>query len=585
VPGNAEGGPLDLLEDAVHLLRSAPRSSLACYFAGTLPFATALWYFWTDMSRNAFAEERCAALALLLAFLYGWMKLWQAVFAARLRARLENALPRPWGLRASAAIYASQTLLHATSIIILPVAALLTLPMAWTVAFYQNLTALASPDDAAGAKLVRRAGRQALLGPRQNHWMLLIVSLFAVFVGINWLTALAVGPVLCEMFLGVDTHLPKGLRALLSPTVLATALGLTYLTIDPLIKAVYVLRCFRGDGLRSGVDILAELSRLRHPSRSAVVILLAATALGGAGLAAKPAWAQADDAEAGSTASAAEEPGGPDELDRQEASESGEAESSGEGGVLPSPTVAAPQLEDAVQRVLRQSRYAWRLPRKSESSGADRDGPVTRFLISVKKMLYDAAVWVGERLSGFWAWLRDHIFGRSQIPGGSSSANWVQLLIYACIAGAACLLAVLLYRTLRRRRRAAPPTQVQALAPALDVEDEKVLADALSEDGWLGLAKELLASQQFRLALRAFHLAGLSRLAERRLLQIARFKSDHDYERELGRRAHSLPDLVTAFRGNVSVFERVWYGTYAATPELLREFQARLDAFRGGPSA
>src|SRR4029079_8573568 len=121
----------------------------------------------------------------------------------------------------------------------------------------------------AGAKLVRRAGRQALLGPRQNHWMLLIVSLFAVFVGINWLTALAVGPVLCEMFLGVDTHLPKGLRALLSPTVLATALGLTYLTIDPLVKAVYVLRCFRGDGLRSGVDILAELSRLRHPSRSA----------------------------------------------------------------------------------------------------------------------------------------------------------------------------------------------------------------------------------------------------------------------------------------------------------------------------
>jgi hypothetical protein len=46
---------------------------------------------------------------------------------------------------------------------------------------------------------------------------------------------------------------------MLNTTFFATAFWLTYLCVDPIAKAVYVLRCFYGESLRSGEDLKAEL--------------------------------------------------------------------------------------------------------------------------------------------------------------------------------------------------------------------------------------------------------------------------------------------------------------------------------------
>ena len=46
-----EKGAIDLIEEAVHLLRGAPLSVLAIYYMGALPFILSLLYFWADMSR------------------------------------------------------------------------------------------------------------------------------------------------------------------------------------------------------------------------------------------------------------------------------------------------------------------------------------------------------------------------------------------------------------------------------------------------------------------------------------------------------------------------------------------------------
>ncbi len=81
-------GAIEILEEAVHLLRMAPASLLAVYYVGSLPFVLGLLYFWADMSRSAFAARHCVEASLALAFLYLWMKSWQAVFASRLKARL-----------------------------------------------------------------------------------------------------------------------------------------------------------------------------------------------------------------------------------------------------------------------------------------------------------------------------------------------------------------------------------------------------------------------------------------------------------------------------------------------------------------
>src|SRR5438094_561854 len=80
-------GAFELIEQAFHLLRLAPASILAGYYLGTAPFVLCALFFWSDMSRSAFAEQRLAGGALGLALLFFWMKTWQAIFAPAKRLR------------------------------------------------------------------------------------------------------------------------------------------------------------------------------------------------------------------------------------------------------------------------------------------------------------------------------------------------------------------------------------------------------------------------------------------------------------------------------------------------------------------
>jgi hypothetical protein len=82
------------------------------------------------------------------------------------------------------------------------------------------------------------------------------------------------------------------------------------------------------------------------------------------------------------------------------------------------------------------------------------------------------------------------------------------------------------------------------------------------------------------LALRAFYLASLALLAERSLLTLAKFKSNRDYELELRRRAHALPQLVSRFADNVAVFDRIWYGGHDVNTPLLTQFVRNVDGLR-----
>ena len=98
-----ERSPVELVEEAVQLLRAAPGSALVGYYVGTLPFVLALLFFWSDMARSAFAYERLPAGVLGLSALFVWMKCWHGVFAQQLLAQLcgePQARLRPaWLLR------------------------------------------------------------------------------------------------------------------------------------------------------------------------------------------------------------------------------------------------------------------------------------------------------------------------------------------------------------------------------------------------------------------------------------------------------------------------------------------------------
>ncbi|HLX70664.1 MAG TPA: hypothetical protein VKV04_13640, partial [Verrucomicrobiae bacterium] len=108
---------LDLIEESTHLLRTAPAPLLALYYTGSVPFVLGLLYFWTDMSRNPFANQHIADAALVMTALFVWMKFFQSLFARRVRARAAGEPPS--SLRAAEVfrIMAAQTVLQSLGLV------------------------------------------------------------------------------------------------------------------------------------------------------------------------------------------------------------------------------------------------------------------------------------------------------------------------------------------------------------------------------------------------------------------------------------------------------------------------------------
>ena len=188
--------------------------------------------------------------------------------------------------------------------------------------------------------------------------------------------------------------------------------------------------------------------------------------------------------------------------------------------------------------------------------------------------------WVADVID----WLREKIFGKRPTAheSGSAGTDWMvslQGLIFVLLVLAACAVAILFYRTWRRRG-ARKEIASEAVAPVPAVADENVTASQLPEDDWLRLARELMGKGELRLALRALYLAGLAHLAQRDMIRVAKFKSNRDYEQELGRRARALPELQAAFAENVGIFDRVWYGLHDVTQEALESFQINLEKIK-----
>jgi hypothetical protein len=158
-------------------------------------------------------------------------------------------------------------------------------------------------------------------------------------------------------------------------------------------------------------------------------------------------------------------------------------------------------------------------------------------------------------------------------------------LLVVLVAAAVGLLAYRLWRWHVNRPPAESPGLDSPAAVKPDLEDEAVAADALPEDRWTQLAREQAAAGNLRLALRALYLGTLAHLGQRQLIVIARAKSNREYQRELERRAHALPQVLEGFAHNVGIFENVWYGLYPVDEPLVQRFQANVERIRGSETS
>jgi hypothetical protein len=546
-----DGQPaLGLIEEAFMLLRQLRWSSWLWYLSGTLPFLVAALYVWSDLSTSPFARDHVVESAALMLVLFLVAKSAQIRLADQLGSLARGLPPQGWTFRRCLAAGTLTVGLQPFGLFLIPIAAVLTLPAGWVVPFFQSLTVLAASPDSTPRQSLARAWRLTLLWPVQNHALLGLLSLFALVVFFNLLALSFAVPQLLKMLTGMESALTRSPWSSLNSTLLASVFGLTLLLLDPLAKAVYVLRSLYGESTRNGEDLLVALRAFQRGR----TLCLAGWLFFGASLAAVAAGQSA-----------------PPEAVRQ---------------------INPQQLDQAIQSTLAQREYVWRLPRDFEGAPA-RDPKQEGFWAQFWAGLERGMKRFGEAIRGLAdrieAAIKKFLGSPPAAPAGSRvTMDWLspfRLLAWGAVLGLILVLGVLGWRVwLRRTRSAIVPVSGVAEPAAVDLTDERVQAGQLPQEGWLALAQELVARGELRLAMRAFHFAGLAHLAHRNLISLAAFKSNRDYVRDLQRKAHALPMLHQALAEQVESFERVWYGNYPVDPQLLEGFAQRSETLRGASS-
>ena len=579
-----------LAEEGLQLVFRSGLISIMTYLIGTLPFLIGAIYYWSAMLHSAQAYSFASSGALGLAVLFVWMKTLQSRFGQHLRETLmDSALP-PWTVGEFFRTMCRQGALHATVVVLYPISAVTLIPMAFSVAWYQNVSLLDDGGSATLRELARDAGRQAILWPKQNHALLWLSSpLMVIAAGVIYLVTLPVidglqqgfeeasiflslgvvygiivaiatlplAPVATALALGIGTslffgielvHMLSGADTLYTrnpmtlignSTFVALICALTYLALDPVLKAAYAIRCHEGRALQTGADLRVALQRIRKTGQRAVACTLVLATLG-LTLHAAPAPAE------------------------------------------PAPSPQAANLDHALGEELAQTRYTWRMPREPRP-----EAELPAFLQAIvdfgkdfRNWVESTYEWAREKWDSFKKWLRGEqpdAPRQGLFSGFSPSLRILTVLIGIVLV----LLTGYLVWLSFHQRQPQPMAGIAALEmKAPDLEDEATTAADMPEDEWYTLAQQLAAAGDFRLAARALFFSILATLARREVIRIARFKSNMDYQNELSRRGGSIGEAPAHFSRIALIYESVWYGEHNADAAVLNQMHSHQEHLR-----
>lgn len=529
----AEKSGLELCDEALFLLRNLSAASWTIYLAGTGPFLLGLLFFWTDMTRGAVREDRLVSGAFALSVLFIWMKTCQSIFARRMWTQLSGAASLRGGAREWLRIAMAQMRIQPWGLLLIPLAAVFSVPFGWVSAYFQNVTVIGAAEPELSVRSI--AFEQAKLWPRQNHVGLGSLTVLGLVICIDVLIMLFLAPQLMITFFGAKEIFKPSPWLMANTTFLALVFSLSYAAIDPLVKAFYTLRCFYGRSFTTGEDLVARLAMVKAArpvkeigrlAKIAALLMFAACSL-----------------------SAAE----------------------------PAKSFTADELDQSISETLESSEYKWRLPR--ERIEAEQEGWLKGFFSGIARWLGDviqtSLEWIGKKLASLFRRIMPN-----SAPGVGSfslpSVSEVMLLLLILLTVGAIFYGVKVWRWPKKKIH---PEHAAALAIP-DLTREDVTADQLPDDQWLALATKLAGQGELRLAIRALFLSALATLAGRQWITLAIFKSNRDYERELRRRAASAPQALSAFSVLTSIYNRIWYGLHEPSPELVAQCQENLRVLK-----
>lgn len=254
-------------------------------------------------------------------------------------------------------------------------------------------------------------------------------------------------------------------------------------------------------------------------------------------------------------------------------------------GTAPAQVVPAGsnELNSAIEKVISRPEYAWRLPRDFRGK-APEPSP---FMEKLQNWLRNVWAKIDRFLRRLEEWLRN-LFKTEEPKEMPEDVDWsqaVQGLMFVSLAVVCSVLGIVIYRLWKNRGRWRGIKAAEEIKTVPDITDESVRPDVLPSDEWMAMARDFLEKGELRLAIRAMFLACLACLAHRKRITIARYKSNRDYFSELCRKAHDIPAVLSAFRDNVGVLEKTWYGMHPATADMIAFFEENWRKIREGAAS
>jgi hypothetical protein len=243
---------VNLVEEAVALLRRAPASAWAVYLAGALPYGVGLIWFWLETTHSAYARQNIGFTSGALALLFVWKQICEAVFLARLRVLLGGK-----AVSVQPSTILRQIAVQPTAFLAIPLAIAAMFPLPNVLMFYRQFSLAAMDGD---ASTIRRSLATSGFGVH-SLWMLTgVASLGALLLYVNLLVAVVFLAQLATSVFGVESF-DIGVVALLRNTTVHFTIGVVvYLALDLLLDAAAALQEFRAVSVRSGEDILSALA-------------------------------------------------------------------------------------------------------------------------------------------------------------------------------------------------------------------------------------------------------------------------------------------------------------------------------------
>jgi len=547
---------LEALERGFALFRSTFVQEAWRYYIGSAPLVICFIPMWVLNGQIQVSDGVVLMEAALLAAGYLLRACMVATYMQRVRERaFGTPTSKPVGATARAAavgrLLAWKMALSAAALSALPT-------FAGAFWFYSacQFASLEAPED--GAERHSFRGCLAIASQWFGGSVLLFLMLFPFWIAV-WVNALIIAvvvPQLLHSILGVSTLLstPAGMFALVRSSAFWLSLFAgAWLAIDPIVKCSYIivyqhLRSRReGDDLRG---LLASLPREQQkkaemiastPARSRLVGALVVLA---ALLISIPQSARA----------------------QQTTPPPNQAESSTDSARQ----VRVEQLRQALDLESRRAIYRWH--------DAEHLSPPNWF----DKLLEKIEFQIKRAWNAFRDFLRKLMPSGLNLSPGSAKNPWQlkNLRVWLWVIGILSLGAGGVLLWLRRRRETASLSVPQAITPLPDLS-ETALASERSEDEWFALAKRLEGKGELRFALRAAYLGLLAGLARREWLTIRRDRTNREYLDEFTRRWRRRPqgavlsraEIPERLRGSLRQFDRVWYGSYAVTPEAVAAYR------------